>query len=71
MPKLLQAEIPPSATAKIQAGQGRSLIQYIGTLSLCEPSVVDLKDAVQEAENRHGKMSRLQHARSKVDRSSR
>ena len=51
-----QAEIPPRAAAEIQAGQGHDLIQYIATLSQYEPSVVDLKDVVQEAENRHGKM---------------
>ena len=51
-----QAEIPPRAAAEIQAGQGHDLIQYIATLSQYEPSVVDLKDVVQEAEKRHGKM---------------
>jgi ABC-type glycerol-3-phosphate transport system substrate-binding protein len=51
-----QADIPPRAAAEIQAGQGHDLIQYIATLSQYEPSVVDLKDVVQEAEKRHGKL---------------
>jgi ABC-type glycerol-3-phosphate transport system substrate-binding protein len=51
-----QAEIPPRTAAEIQAGQGHDLIQYIATLSQYEPSVVDLKDVVDEAENRYGKL---------------
>ena len=51
-----QAEIPARTAAEIQAGQGHDLIQYIATFSQFEPSVVDLKDVVQEAEKRHGKM---------------
>jgi ABC-type glycerol-3-phosphate transport system substrate-binding protein len=51
-----QAEIPARTSAEIQAGQGHDLIQYIATLSQFEPSAVDLKDVVQEAEKRHGKM---------------
>jgi ABC-type glycerol-3-phosphate transport system substrate-binding protein len=51
-----QAEIPARTAAEIQAGQGHDLIQYIATFSQFEPSVVDLKDLVQEAEKRHGKM---------------
>jgi ABC-type glycerol-3-phosphate transport system substrate-binding protein len=50
------AEIPARTAAEIQAGQGHDLIQYIATLSQYEPSVVDLKDVVEEAEKRHGKM---------------
>lgn len=51
-----QAEIPARTAAEIQAGQGHDLIQYIATFSQFEPSVVDLKDVVQEAEKRHGKL---------------
>jgi ABC-type glycerol-3-phosphate transport system substrate-binding protein len=51
-----QAEIPARTAAEIQAGQGHDLIMYIATFSQFEPSVVDLKDVVQEAEKRHGKM---------------
>ncbi|HEX3200303.1 MAG TPA: hypothetical protein VHR39_22380 [Propionibacteriaceae bacterium] len=51
-----QAEIPARTAAEIQAKQGHGLIQYIATFSQFEPSVVDLKDVVQEAEKRHGKM---------------
>ncbi|HWI00627.1 MAG TPA: extracellular solute-binding protein [Propionibacteriaceae bacterium] len=51
-----QAEIPARTAAEIQARQGHDLIQYIATFSQFEPSVVDLKDVVQEAEKRHGKM---------------
>src|SRR5688572_33151562 len=52
-----QAEIPARTAAEIQAKQGHDLIQYIATFSQFEPSVVDLKDVVQEAEKRHGKRS--------------
>jgi ABC-type glycerol-3-phosphate transport system substrate-binding protein len=51
-----QAEIPARTAAEIQAKQGHDLIQYIATFSQFEPSVIDLKDVVQEAEKRHGKM---------------
>jgi multiple sugar transport system substrate-binding protein len=51
-----QAEIPARTAAEIQARQGHDLIQYIATFSQFEPSVVDLKDVVQEAEKRHGTM---------------
>jgi ABC-type glycerol-3-phosphate transport system substrate-binding protein len=51
-----QAEIPARTAAEIQARQGHDLIQYIATFSHFEPSVVDLKDVMQEAEKRHGKM---------------
>ncbi len=50
------AEIPARITAEIAAGEGHDLIQYIATLSQFEPSVVDLKDVVEEAERRHGPM---------------
>src|SRR4029450_8025911 len=53
---ITQAEIPARTAAEIQAKQGHDLIQYIATFSQFEPSVVDLKDVVQEAEKRHGKM---------------
>ena len=51
-----QAEIPARTAAELQARQGHDLIQYIATFSQFEPSVVDLKDVVQEAEKRHGTM---------------
>jgi ABC-type glycerol-3-phosphate transport system substrate-binding protein len=49
-----QAQIPTRIAAEVQAGQGHDLIQYIGLLSLYEPSVLDLKDLVDEANRRHG-----------------
>ncbi|MDP8968977.1 MAG: extracellular solute-binding protein [Actinomycetota bacterium] len=50
------AEIPARVSAEIAAGEGHDLVQYIATLSQFEPSVVDLKDVVDEAEQRHGEM---------------
>ncbi|HEV2778733.1 MAG TPA: extracellular solute-binding protein [Actinophytocola sp.] len=49
-----QAQIPTRIAAEIQAGQGHDVIQYIATLSQYEPSVLDLKDLVDEANNRWG-----------------
>jgi multiple sugar transport system substrate-binding protein len=40
--------------AEIQAGQGHDVIQYIATLSLYEPSVLDMKDVTDEAVRRWG-----------------
>jgi ABC-type glycerol-3-phosphate transport system substrate-binding protein len=49
-----QAQIPTRIAAEVQAGQGHDLIQYIATLSQFEPSVVDMKDVVDEANRRWG-----------------
>jgi len=49
-----QAQIPTRIGAEIQAGQGHDIIQYIATLSQYEPSVIDLKDLVEEANRRWG-----------------
>jgi ABC-type glycerol-3-phosphate transport system substrate-binding protein len=48
------AQVPTRTAAEIQAGQGHDLIQYIATLSQFEPSVIDLKDVVEEANRRWG-----------------
>lgn len=49
-----QAQIPTRIAAEIQAGQGHDVIQYIATLSQYEPSVLDMKDLVDEASRRWG-----------------
>ncbi|WP_158847786.1 ABC transporter substrate-binding protein [Saccharothrix deserti] len=49
-----QAQIPTRIAAEVQAGQGHDVIQYIATLSQYEPSVHDLKDLVDEANDRWG-----------------
>lgn len=49
-----QAQIPTKIAAEVQAGQGHDLVQYIATLSQYEPSVLDLKDLVDEANSRWG-----------------
>jgi ABC-type glycerol-3-phosphate transport system substrate-binding protein len=48
------AQIPTRIAAEIQAGQGHDLIQYIATLSQFEPSVLDQRDLVTEANRRWG-----------------
>jgi len=53
------AEIPGRIAAEVQAGQGHDLIQYIAPLPQFEPSVVDLKDVTDEANNRWGKQIEL------------
>lgn len=53
------ADVPARIASEIQAGEGHDLVQYIANLSQHEPSVVDLGDVVQEAENRHGQMLEL------------
>lgn len=50
-----QAQIPTRIAAEIQAKQGHDLIQYIATLSQFEPSVLDQRDLVTEANRRWGK----------------
>jgi maltose-binding protein MalE len=49
-----QAQIPTRIAAEVQAGQGHDVIQYIATLSQYEPSVLDMKDVVDEATKRWG-----------------
>lgn len=49
-----QAQIPTRIAAEIQAGQGHDLIQYIANLSQYEPSVLDMKELVDEASKRWG-----------------
>jgi Bacterial extracellular solute-binding protein len=53
------AEIPGRIAAEIQANQGHDLIQYIAPLPQFEPSVIDLKDLTDEANNRYGKQIEL------------
>ncbi|HKX73840.1 MAG TPA: extracellular solute-binding protein, partial [Acidimicrobiia bacterium] len=51
------ADVPAAIAAEIQSGQPEhDLMQYIAVLSQHEPSVVDMADVVQEAENRYGPM---------------
>ncbi|GAB3451238.1 ABC transporter substrate-binding protein [Actinophytocola sediminis] len=54
-----QAQIPTRIAAEVQAGEGHDVIQYIATLSQYEPSVLDLKDLVEEASSRWGKQLEL------------
>jgi ABC-type glycerol-3-phosphate transport system substrate-binding protein len=54
-----QAQIPTRIAAEVQAGQGHDVIQYIATLSQYEPSVLDMKDLVDEANKRWGKQLEL------------
>jgi ABC-type glycerol-3-phosphate transport system substrate-binding protein len=54
-----QAQITTRTAAEIQAGQGHDLIQYIAPLSQFEPSVLDMKDVVDEANSRWGKQLEL------------
>lgn len=52
-------DVPARIASEIQAGQGHDLVQYIANLSQHEPSVVDMGDVVEEAQNRHGQMLEL------------
>ena len=54
-----QAQIPTRIAAEVQAGEGHDVIQYIATLSQYEPSVLDLKDLVDEANSRWGEQLEL------------
>jgi len=54
-----QAQIPTRIAAEVQAGEGHDVIQYIATLSQYEPSVLDLKDLVDEASSRWGEQLEL------------
>jgi multiple sugar transport system substrate-binding protein len=50
-------DVPAAIASEIQSGQPEhDLMQYIAVLSQHEPSVVDMADVVQEAENRYGPM---------------
>jgi multiple sugar transport system substrate-binding protein len=53
------ANVPTQIAAELQAGQGHDLMQYIATLSQFEPSVLDLKDINDEANNRHGQQLQI------------
>lgn len=55
------ADIPARISAEIQAGQGHDLVQYIATLSQYEPSVIDMTDVTEEANNRFGSQLELCH----------
>jgi len=46
--------VPTQIASEMQAGQGHDIMQYIATLSQFEPSVLDLKDINEEANNRWG-----------------
>jgi ABC-type glycerol-3-phosphate transport system substrate-binding protein len=48
------AEVPPRIAAELQAGQGHDLMQYIAPLAQFEPSVLDMTDVTEEANNRYG-----------------
>jgi ABC-type glycerol-3-phosphate transport system substrate-binding protein len=48
------AEVPPRIAAELQAGQGHDLLQYIAPLAQFEPSVLDMTDVTEEANNRYG-----------------
>ncbi len=48
------AEVPARISSEISAGSGHDLMQYIAPIPQFEPSVIDLTDVTQEAENRYG-----------------
>jgi len=48
------ANVPTQIASEINAGQGHDLMQYIATLSQFEPSVLDMTDVTEEANNRAG-----------------
>ena len=54
-----QAQITTRIAAEVSAGQGHDLIQFIAPLSQFEPSVLDLKDVTDEANNRFGSQLEL------------
>lgn len=47
-------EVPARIASEISAGQGHDLLQYIAPLAQFEPSVLDLADVTEEANNRYG-----------------
>jgi multiple sugar transport system substrate-binding protein len=53
------ADLPSATAAEISAGEGHDLIEYIFPPSALEPSVLDLTDVNQEAQNRFGKQVSL------------
>jgi multiple sugar transport system substrate-binding protein len=48
------ADVPARISAEISAGSGHDLMQYIAPIPQFEPSVVDLADLAQEAEQSYG-----------------
>ncbi|WP_203453865.1 ABC transporter substrate-binding protein [Jiangella aurantiaca] len=48
------AGVPARIAAELSAGQGHDLMQYIAPLAQFEPSVLDLADVTEEANNRYG-----------------
>ena len=48
------ADLPARSASEINAGQGHDLIEWIVPPSSLEPSLLDLTDIVQEAEQKHG-----------------
>jgi ABC-type glycerol-3-phosphate transport system substrate-binding protein len=51
--------VPTQIASELSAGQGHDLMQYIATLSQFEPSVLDLRDINEEANNRHGEQLKI------------
>ncbi len=51
--------VPTQIASELQAGQGHDVMQYIATLSQFEPSVLDLADITQEANNRYGQQLQI------------
>jgi len=49
-----QAQITTRIAAEIQAGQGHDVIEFIAPLAQFEPSVLDMRDVVDEASRRWG-----------------
>jgi len=49
-----QAQITTRIASEVQAGQGHDLIEFIAPLSQFEPSVLDMKDVLDEASRRWG-----------------
>jgi ABC-type glycerol-3-phosphate transport system substrate-binding protein len=50
------ADVPGQITSQIAAGSGHDLIQHIAAIPQFEPSVIDMRDVVSEAESRYGDM---------------
>jgi ABC-type glycerol-3-phosphate transport system substrate-binding protein len=48
-------DVPARIASEISAGSGHDILQYIAPLAQYEPSVVDLTDLTQEAEQKYGK----------------
>jgi len=53
-------DVPAAIAGELQSGKPEhDLLQYIAVQSQYEPSVIDMKDVVDEAESRYGKMLEL------------